>query len=203
MIVERIGALQSSVTRADHWAMALSVVNTGIVLVLAIITLWYARSAKRQAIAATEQAKAAQDTLAFLHVQIEEQAQTALATLLGSVQHIRRVAARWQQDIGRPMVLNQTIRVELLSPEWAVSLEKARRVSPELFQNLQDLQQSCREVARSIELYFGTEPHNRSANEQRDIRTALGQIDHKCVGVFNKISPLLPKEYVNALVANN
>jgi hypothetical protein len=63
-------------------------INAVTVVVLAVITWWYAKSTKRQANAAESQAnaaikpaEAAEKQMAMLHAQIQEQAGIATATL--------------------------------------------------------------------------------------------------------------------------
>jgi len=179
------------------------------VVILAAITAWYAWSANRQASAAESQAKAAskqaeaaERTLAHLQSQIDEQTSIALATLLGSVTELREAAAHWHQQIIRPMPLDETIEVNLLPPQWVASLERARKISPVLFERLQSLQRSSRDVSRSIRQYCATMPPNRSGGEPGRIQEQLQKVDHDCVDVWNGIARLLPPEHVNAAVGN-
>ncbi|MGA9645448.1 MAG: hypothetical protein WBQ76_05955, partial [Candidatus Korobacteraceae bacterium] len=85
--------------KLESWTAIASVVNAVTVVVLAVITFWYARSAKRQAAAsesqagaARQQATAAFQTLATLRQQMDDTAEigrTRVATRIAST--LRRI----------------------------------------------------------------------------------------------------------------
>ncbi len=159
------------------WLNVASLVNASSVFILVLVTTYYAyttngilKESKKTREAADKQAEAAEKTLAHLQAQIEEQSQTALATLLWSVKELRGAAAQWQTQIGQPMPRTPDFTVDLLPPEWAASLEKARRISPAVFGNLRDLQRLSREVSRAIKHYFAKEVGHRTLPEQTQIQ---------------------------------
>lgn len=198
--------LASHIKDMSWWIKVAQLVNAASVFILVLVTTYYAyttngilKESKKTREAADKQAQAAEKTLAFLQAQIEEESKTALATLLGNVLELRKAAAHWSQEIVRPMPVNQTIEADLLPPEWAASLEKARRISPELFQKLQSLQRSSREVSRSIERFYAIVPAGRDSSQ---IREHLAKIDHECVEVLGQIAPLVSSEHVNAAFRN-
>ena len=122
-------------------------INAVTVVVLAIITWRYAKSAKRQAEAAesqakaaTKQAEAAERHLAILQSQIQEQAGTAQAMLKENVAELGQTANHWFQRVMLWGQLTPQGGVDLLPSESAVSLEHARRISPDLCQELLTLQ---------------------------------------------------------------
>ncbi len=168
------------------------------IVVLAIITWWYAKSAKRQAnaaesqaSAATKQAEAAERTLTFLQSQIEDQAGTAITALQANVVDLKEWANHWYQRMMQGVSLTEESEADRLPNEWAVPLERARRrISPALYQELQSLQRSNAEVSRLINQFCATERNHRQDAELKRIRELLAGIMSRCDAVSTKFGNL-------------
>ncbi len=172
-------------------------VNAVTVVVLALITWRYAKSAKRQAEAAesqaraaTKQAEAAERQLAILQSQIQEQAGVALATLRENVAELGQTANHWFQRLILWGQLTPQSGVDLLPSEWAVSLEHARRISPDLFQELLALQRSSKRASLMIDQFTAKASTYRSDTEANQIKDLLVQITKGCDGVSQKFASL-------------
>lgn len=183
-------------SRFEHWTLVLTAANAFIVLVLAAITWWYAKSAKRQAESSDKQAEAASKqadfakrTLEFFQKQTEEQSRIATLTLVGCVLELKDSASHWHNRMtGWAMTITETT-VQLLPSEWAISLERAKDIPPPLYQQLQKLQKSSRAICRSIE-QFSTIPANYQRQTQADeIMASLASLINDCITVFNQLGP--------------
>src|SRR5208283_5216169 len=94
----------------EGWIAVASVVNAFTVVLLAAITFWYAKSAKRQAEAARQQASAAQQqataasaTLATLRQQMEDTAEIGKTVMVASIDSTLRRIEEWdRQENWRP-----------------------------------------------------------------------------------------------------
>lgn len=177
-----------------NWAQ---VINAAAVVILVLVTAYYAyetretrRAADRQAEAARKQAQASQDTLAFLQAQIDEQAATALATLQQSVRELRQTAALWHQRMGQSGTLGQWGEIGLLPPEWSLSMERARRIAPGIFNDLQILQRTSIAVSGRI-VHFINKIHSYpSSDEAAAIRESLSELIQDCDTASRKLNVL-------------
>jgi hypothetical protein len=168
-------------------------INAATVVVLAIITWHYAKSAKRQADAAeaqakaaTKQAEAAERQLTVLQSQIQEQAGMALATLKENVAELGRTANHWFQQMILWGQLTPHTGVDLLPSGWAVSLEHARRISPDLYQELLALQRLSKKVALMIDQFTAKPGDCRNDTEANQIKELLMQIVKGCEAASRK-----------------
>jgi hypothetical protein len=172
-------------------------INALTVAALAIVIWSYARSAKRQANAAESQAKAAikqanaaERQLAILQAQIESQAGAALTTLKANVTELREAASDWYGQMSFWGRLGPQSGVDLLPAEWTFSVEHARKVSPELFQELLSLQRSSRSVSRRIEQFTSTQNTFRTDVEANTIKGLLNEIRLTCDEISSKLGNL-------------
>jgi hypothetical protein len=169
-------------------------INAITVVVLAIITFFYARSAKRQAEAAeaqarasTKQADVAERQLAILQSQIAEQAGTALAVLKENVGELRQTANHWFQTMTLWGQLTPHPGIDILPTRWLASVEYARRLSPELYGQLVEIQKLSKKASLDIDQFTGKTSGNRSETEASQIKQLLIQIVNACETVSNKL----------------
>lgn len=172
-------------------------VNAVTVVVLALITWRYARNAKRQADASESQAKAAMKQaeaaerhLAILQSQIEEQAGRALATLKENIAELKEAADHWFERMLSWGQLTPQTAIDLLPGEWPTSLEHARRMSANLYQDLMTLQRSSRRVSLLINQLSTKAANYRSQAEVEEIKKLLLEISNGCVAASNKFGEL-------------
>jgi hypothetical protein len=158
-------------------------INALTVVVLAAITWWYARIAKRQADAAESQAKAAlkqaevaERQLDILQSQIQEQAGTALATMKENIAELQQTANHWFQRVQLWGQLTPQSGVELLPAGWHVSLEYARKIAPQLYEELVTLQRSSKKASMMIEQFTSKAATYRSDTEANQIKDLVVQI---------------------------
>ena len=177
-----------------NWAQ---VINAAAVVILVLVTAYYAyetretrRAADRQAEAARKQAQASQDTLAFLQAQIDEQAATALATLQQSVRELRQTAALWHQRMGQSGTLGQWGEIGLLPPEWSLSMERARRIAPGIFNDLQNLQRTSIALSGRIVHFINKIQSYPSSDEATAIRQSLSELIQDCDTASRKLNVL-------------
>lgn len=169
-------------------------INAVTVVVLAGITWWYARSAKRQADAAMAQAKAAESqaraatkqadvaerTLTMLQSQIEEQAGASLARLKENVGELRQAAEHWSAQFARWGAIRSVDEVVLLPESWPLSLEYAHRNSPDLYRELLQLQEMSKACSLQIIAFMGTNATYRRDREAAEIKALLLNIRQRC-----------------------
>lgn len=169
-------------------------INAVTVVALAVITWSYARSAKKQAKAAESQAQAAvkqadaaERQLAILQAQIESRAGTALATLRTNIAELREATYHWFGQMAFWGQLGSPGGVDLLPSEWSFSLEHARKISPELLQELMTLQTSSRSVSRRIEQFTAKKVDYRTDPEAGQIKQSLAEIMRVCDEISNRL----------------
>ncbi len=167
-------------------------INAVTVVVLAVITWWYARSAKRQANAASKQAKAAELTLAHLQSEIEEHKLIGIAMLVGSVLELKAAVDHWHERMTRWGAIAETVNASILPNEWAISLERAKQIPLSLYQELQNLQRSSRAVSRGIEQFTAMAVAYRGQMQADEIKKQLAKLSNDCIAVFNKLGNFLP-----------
>jgi hypothetical protein len=169
------------------------------VVVLVIITAWYARSAKRQATAAesqaqaaTRQAQVAERNLALLEAQIQSRAGAALATMQASIAELRKTALHWIEQMRQWGVLTAPTGSDLLPIEWTVSLENARAISPALHHELLALQGLTRETMLLIDRFAAKDATYRRENEATRIRECLLAVVEACTKISAKLEGIGP-----------
>jgi hypothetical protein len=169
-------------------------INAVTVVVLAIVTWRYAKSAKRQAEAAESQARAAakqaevaERQLAILQSELEQQAGVALARLKEDIAELGQIANHWFQQMTIWNLLTPHPGVDLLPAGWGVSLEHARRMSRELHEELLVLQRSSRKVSLMIDQFSGRMNAYRSDTEANEIKGLLMQIVRGCEAASKKL----------------
>jgi len=172
-------------------------VNAVTVVVLAFITWRYARSAKKQADASESQAKAAMKQaeaaerhLAILQSQIQEQAGRALATLKENIAELKQAADHWSESMYSWGQLTAQTGADLLPSEWLASLEHARRISTDLYQDLMTLQRLSRKVSLSINQFSAKAATYRSQAEAEEIKKVLLEISNRCIAISKKLGEL-------------
>jgi hypothetical protein len=165
-------------------------VNAITVVVLAGITWWYARISKRQAKAAESQARAAlkqaevaERQLTILQSQIQEQAGIAAARLKENVAELQQATAHWFNRMKVWGQLTPQNGIDLLPVDWSVSIEHARRISPEMYQELLSLQRSSRHAALLIDQFSSKPSLYRPEAEAEEIKKLLSEIMDRCEGV--------------------
>ena len=172
-------------------------VNAVTVVVLAVITWRYARSAKRQAAAseqqakaATKQAAAAERQISILQSQIEQQAGFALATLKECISELQQTANDWAQRMILWGQLTPQAGISILPDGWAVSLEHARCMAPDLYQELLTIQRLSKQASRSIDEFTTKAAAYRGASEPDQIQVLLVQIQNGCEAAAKRLAPL-------------
>jgi hypothetical protein len=181
------------------WIEVAQLVNAASVFILVLVTGYYAYESKKtreaadkQARASSDQAQAAEKTLAFLQAQIEEQTRIAVATLVGSVAELMGAANYWHGRMIQWGAITETVNANLLPSEWTLSLERARNIPPLLYQELQNLQRSSRGISCRIEQFSAMNANYRGAMQATEIQNELAELSRACITVFNKLGPLLP-----------
>jgi hypothetical protein len=162
-------------------------INAVTVVVLAGITWWYAKSAKRQANAADSQARAAikqaeaaEKQMAMLHAQIQEQAGIATATLRESVKELYDAVSHWVDRMKLWGQLTQQRDVDLLPAQWSSSLEHARKISPALYEKLAGIQRSSKKFSRLLDQFSSKAPSFRPEREVQELNQLLLEIGTGC-----------------------
>jgi uncharacterized protein YjeT (DUF2065 family) len=113
------------------WASAVNAIS---VLVLVVVTIFYAREASKSRKAAERQAETSEETLRMLRLQIEEQAGLGRTIVKTAMQSALRAIEYWQQEnnVYNLATLHQLPSDINLVPEGARSaVEHARRISVE------------------------------------------------------------------------
>ncbi len=170
-------------------------INAVTVVVLAVITWWYAKSTKRQANAAEsqanaaiKQAEAAEKQMAMLHAQIQEQAGIAKATLKESVKELSAAVSHWRERLRLWGQLGEQREVDLLPAQWASSLEHARKTSTALYEKLADLQRSSKKFSRLLDQFSSKAANYRADREAEEIKQLLSEIATGCDAVSKMLS---------------
>jgi hypothetical protein len=178
-------------------------INVLIVAVLAVITLWYARSAKhqadaaeaqakaatKQAEAATKQAEVAERTLSIMQAHIQEQAGVGMSALKQSIADLQQAAKHWGERFVAWGGLTRGNKIDLLPAQWSVSMEHARRLSAQdLYQDLTGLQRFTRQTELNINAFLEAQPAYRDMYKAGEIQRNLSEIDRTCQALLSKLN---------------
>lgn len=147
-------------------------------------------AAESQAKAAVKQAEVAERNLAILQSEIQERSGTALAKLKENVSELNQTANHWFQRMSLWGQLTPQSGIDLLPSEWSVSIEHARRISPELGQELLEIQRSSRKIALLIEQFCSKAATYRRNSEADEIKGMLAEITRRCPVIAAKLSGL-------------
>jgi hypothetical protein len=178
----------------NEWSLTITAVATPVnalaVVVLVVITIWYARSANRQAKASEKQAAAAQSqataaaaTLNELRRQFYEQRHMDRALVQGAIDATIANVEHWLVP-GPRRSLESAVRSHALPADTALlplnsseALECARRTSPELFLSLSGVFDQLRLATAEIDGLRAADPNwYRSDDFAGEVKKISGRL---------------------------
>jgi hypothetical protein len=121
---------------SDAWVAIASLINAVSVVVLVLVTLWYARSAKRQAISAEAQAAAAGEQARATRETLREQLNQRNTTVRIAFSMTQKNAERWKQEMSEAGFPQVPADIELLPTNYQTVLELAAQIDHMLYHYL-------------------------------------------------------------------